>query len=139
MGFRYAESGWTRQDVGGCGTWNRDADWANDTVVTALNNSMKNGLAFSHPGPGNPDIIGYAGPIDPEVGVIAAWDLNGALLGTVVNFACRRSSGPRSRPCRIRSGPVDEPGGVVEAVGVGAQQPGLDHARTRGAGEHGVG
>ncbi len=46
-GFRYAESGWTRQDVGGCGTWNRDADWANDTVVTALNNSMKNGLAQS--------------------------------------------------------------------------------------------
>ena len=25
--------GWTRQSIGGCGTWNRDADWANDTVV----------------------------------------------------------------------------------------------------------
>ena len=34
-GFRYPESGWTRQSIGGCGTWNRDADWANDTVVNA--------------------------------------------------------------------------------------------------------
>ena len=44
-GFRYPESGWTRQSIGGCGTWNRDADWANDTVVTAMNNSVKNGSA----------------------------------------------------------------------------------------------
>src|SRR5690606_22218008 len=28
---------------------------------------MKNGQTWSHPGAGNPDIIGYAGPIDPEV------------------------------------------------------------------------
>jgi hypothetical protein len=35
----------------------------------------------------NPDIIGYAGPIDPEVGVIGAWDLEGRLLGTIVNYA----------------------------------------------------
>jgi neutral ceramidase len=55
---------------------------------------MKNGLAYSHPGPGNPDIVGYAGPIDPEVGVIAAWDMNGALLGTVVNFACHATTSP---------------------------------------------
>jgi hypothetical protein len=27
-GFRYAESGFTRQTVGGCGTWNADANWA---------------------------------------------------------------------------------------------------------------
>jgi hypothetical protein len=46
-GFRYPESGWTRQSVGGCGTWNRDADWANDTVVTALNSTMKNAVAQS--------------------------------------------------------------------------------------------
>jgi hypothetical protein len=44
-GFRYPETGWTRQSVGGCGTWNRDADWANDTVVAAMNNSVKNGSA----------------------------------------------------------------------------------------------
>ncbi len=46
-GIRYPESGWTRQSVGGCGTWNRDADWANDTVVVSLNNTMKNAIATS--------------------------------------------------------------------------------------------
>ncbi|MBI5106792.1 MAG: hypothetical protein HZB46_17720 [Solirubrobacterales bacterium] len=46
-GFRYSESGWDRQNIGGCGTWNRDADWANDTVVNALNNTMKNAMATS--------------------------------------------------------------------------------------------
>jgi hypothetical protein len=35
-GIRYSESGYTRQSTGGCGVWNRDADWANDTVVAAL-------------------------------------------------------------------------------------------------------
>ena len=29
-GFRYKETGYTRQTIGGCGIWNRDADWAND-------------------------------------------------------------------------------------------------------------
>jgi len=38
---RYPESGWTRQSIGGCGTWNRDLDWANDTVVAALNTTMR--------------------------------------------------------------------------------------------------
>ena len=55
---------------------------------------MKNGLAYSHPGPGNPDIVDYAGPIDPQVGVIAAWDMNGQLLGTIVNFACHATASP---------------------------------------------
>src|SRR3954452_10862584 len=46
-GFRYAQSGWTRQDIGGCGIWNRDADWANDTAVAAMNNSARNGATQS--------------------------------------------------------------------------------------------
>jgi hypothetical protein len=46
-GIRYPESGWTRQSIGGCGTWNRDADWANDVVVPALGNTMKNAVATS--------------------------------------------------------------------------------------------
>ena len=46
-GFRYSESGWTRQSVGGCGVWNRDADWANDTVVPALANTMINAVSAS--------------------------------------------------------------------------------------------
>jgi neutral ceramidase len=52
---------------------------------------MKNGLTYTHPNGfhtfGNPDILGPAGPIDPEVGVIGAWDLAGKFLGCVVNFA----------------------------------------------------
>ncbi len=35
-GFRYKETGFTRQTIGGCGVWNRDADWANDTMVQTL-------------------------------------------------------------------------------------------------------
>jgi hypothetical protein len=46
-GIRYSESGYTRQSTGGCGVWNRDADWANDTAVVAMNNSAKNGATQS--------------------------------------------------------------------------------------------
>ena len=45
--FRYPESGWSRQNTGGCGVWNRDADWANDTVVPAMNNTMRNAATSS--------------------------------------------------------------------------------------------
>ncbi|HEU5147985.1 MAG TPA: hypothetical protein VFT90_14765 [Chryseosolibacter sp.] len=55
---------------------------------------MKNGLSYSHPGVGNPDIIDYAGPIDPQVGTVGVWDLNGNLLGTVVNFSCHATTNP---------------------------------------------
>ncbi|MGA2074900.1 MAG: hypothetical protein ABSH52_15495 [Terriglobia bacterium] len=55
---------------------------------------MKNGLTYTHPGQGNPDIVGYAGPIDPQVGVVGAWDKGGRLLGCVVNFACHATTSP---------------------------------------------
>lgn len=55
---------------------------------------MKNGQSWSHPGAGNPDILEYAGPIDPEVGVIGAWDMQGQLVGVVVNFACHATTNP---------------------------------------------
>jgi hypothetical protein len=45
--FRYSQSGYTRQTTGGCGLWNKDADWANNTAVVAMNNSAKNGAAAS--------------------------------------------------------------------------------------------
>jgi len=55
---------------------------------------MKDGTTFTHPGKGNPSILEYAGPIDPEVGVIGAWSTNGALLGVVVNFSCHATTSP---------------------------------------------
>jgi neutral ceramidase len=55
---------------------------------------MKNGLSYTHPGKGNPDIIEPAGPIDPEVGVIGAWSKDGQLRGCVVNYACHATCNP---------------------------------------------
>ncbi|WAC21698.1 hypothetical protein OVA24_09900 [Luteolibacter sp. SL250] len=55
---------------------------------------MKNGQSWSHPGIGNPDIIDYAGPIDPEVGVVAAWDMEDKLLGVMVNYTCHCTTNP---------------------------------------------
>ena len=43
-GFRYSQSGYTRQSTGGCGFWNADADWANNTVVPTFNNSVRNAV-----------------------------------------------------------------------------------------------
>lgn len=41
---RYPETGYSRQSVGGCGMWNKDADWANNTVVPTFNNSVRNAV-----------------------------------------------------------------------------------------------
>jgi len=49
---------------------------------------MRQGGAFTHPGKGNPDILKAAGPIDPELNVLGAWDSNGKLSGCIVNYAC---------------------------------------------------
>lgn len=45
--IRYKESGWTRQSVGGCGIWNRDANWANDTAMVKMNQALTDGVARS--------------------------------------------------------------------------------------------
>jgi hypothetical protein len=45
--IRYPESGFSRQSVGGCGVWNADANWANDTVVTTLNDTVRNAKTAS--------------------------------------------------------------------------------------------
>lgn len=55
---------------------------------------MKQGFSMTHPGQGNPDIIEPAGPTDPQVGVLGAWDAEGKFLGCVVNFACHGTTGP---------------------------------------------
>src|SRR5215475_12265311 len=45
--FRYSQTGLTRQNIGGCGMWNRDADWANNTVVATLDSTITNALTQS--------------------------------------------------------------------------------------------
>ena len=44
-GYRYSESGYTRQNTGGCGFWNNDANWANNTALPTINNAVKNAAA----------------------------------------------------------------------------------------------
>lgn len=55
---------------------------------------MANGRTFTHPGQGNPDTLKPAGPMDPEVGVMGAWDREGKLAGCVVNYACHATTSP---------------------------------------------
>jgi hypothetical protein len=38
-GFRYSQSGYTRQEVGGCGFWNKDANYANSTMLPTIDNA----------------------------------------------------------------------------------------------------
>jgi hypothetical protein len=47
-GFRYSQSGFARQTTGGCGFWNRDADWANSTALATINSSIKNAAASAN-------------------------------------------------------------------------------------------
>ena len=46
-GFRYSQSGYTRQSTGGCGLWNKDADWANTTALPTINATVKNAITAS--------------------------------------------------------------------------------------------
>jgi hypothetical protein len=57
---------------------------------------MRDGRTVTHPGLGNPDIVEPAGPVDPDVGVLGAWDAKDSnrLLGCVVQFACHATTSP---------------------------------------------
>ncbi|GAA3081444.1 GDSL-type esterase/lipase family protein [Streptomyces roseofulvus] len=38
---RYSESGWSRTNTGGCPFWNKDSDWARDSLVPQLANRLR--------------------------------------------------------------------------------------------------
>jgi hypothetical protein len=38
-GFRYSQSGYTRQTTGGCGFWNTDANYANEKMLPTINST----------------------------------------------------------------------------------------------------
>jgi hypothetical protein len=46
-GFRYSESGYTRQSTGGCGFWNADADYANNTLLPKINQTINEAVTAS--------------------------------------------------------------------------------------------
>lgn len=46
-GFRYSQSGYTRQSTGGCGFWNADANYANDTLLPTINGAVFGAIAQS--------------------------------------------------------------------------------------------
>ena len=39
-GFRYSQSGYTRQSVGGCGFWNKDANYANEKMLPTIDGAV---------------------------------------------------------------------------------------------------
>ncbi len=59
-GFRYSQSGYTRQSTGGCGFWNRDADWANDTALTKINGAVVSAATSANVASGNVKIMDVA-------------------------------------------------------------------------------
>src|SRR6185312_17317265 len=46
-GFRYSQSGYTRQSTGGCGFWNTDANWANGTALPTISNAVSSAVTQS--------------------------------------------------------------------------------------------
>ena len=49
---------------------------------------MRDGTVRTHGSFKDPDALGFEGPIDPEVGVLAARGQDGKLLGALVTYAC---------------------------------------------------
>jgi hypothetical protein len=46
-GFRYSQTGYTRQSTGGCGFWNADADFANGTLLPRINQTVSEAIGQS--------------------------------------------------------------------------------------------
>jgi len=87
-GFRYSQSGFTRQSTGGCGFWNRDADWANATALVQINGAVKSAAASANTA-GNVKVLDVATALNGrrlcETGVklmeqtgLGSWSATGA-------------------------------------------------------------
>jgi hypothetical protein len=59
-GFRYSQSGYTRQSTGGCGFWNKDADWANDTALSKINGAVRSAANSVNASSGNVKVMDVA-------------------------------------------------------------------------------
>jgi hypothetical protein len=55
---------------------------------------MKSGVTFTHPRPGNPEMVEYAGAVDPTVTVLAAFNEAKQVVGCVVNYSCHATTNP---------------------------------------------
>ncbi|WP_202033142.1 hypothetical protein [Nocardioides sp. WS12] len=44
-GIRYSQSGYTRQNTGGCGFWDNDATWANNSALPTINNTVTGAIS----------------------------------------------------------------------------------------------
>lgn len=87
-GFRYGQSGYGRQNTGGCGFWNADADWANNTALPTINNAVTG--AITQAGISNAKVLNLAATFNgrrlcesgvglyEEVG-LASWTTAGAV------------------------------------------------------------
>jgi hypothetical protein len=59
---------------------------------------MKDGSVRTNPGPMNPDVVEPAGPIDPEVGVLAVLKEDHTPISVVANYALHYVGGPYLSP-----------------------------------------
>lgn len=66
-----------------------------DSIIFNRRFLMRDGREITHPGkPGTPhhaDIVAPAGPVDPDVGVMAIRTPQGRVAGLVVNYACHNT------------------------------------------------
>lgn len=46
-GMRYSQSGYTRQNTGGCGFYDNDLNWANNTALPTINSAVRNAVTQS--------------------------------------------------------------------------------------------
>jgi hypothetical protein len=44
-GFRYSQSGWSRQEIGGCGFWNKDANYADEKMLPTIDGAVMGAAA----------------------------------------------------------------------------------------------